>query len=94
METIFLILLGCVGLLIILLIGEIADLWPKQVAFLCWECKGNGMDRYDPEFNCEKCDGTGIIISKEDYLQSESEHLHIIWWRFLRVWKKQERIER
>ena len=31
------------------------------VRFVCYLCKGNGEAKNDPEFECEVCNGTGII---------------------------------
>lgn len=33
----------------------------QRVSFTCYSCKESGEDRYDPEFDCGRCDGTGII---------------------------------
>jgi len=34
----------------------------NQTAFLCFRCKGNGQDKYKPEFECGECAGTGLLI--------------------------------
>ena len=50
---------------VILLMAVIFDclcgvVW--KIAFSCWKCKESGIDRYEPEFDCEECNGTGLLI--------------------------------
>ena len=50
------------GLMLILILYNLlcGQVW--RVAHLCYVCNGNGIDRGDSEFDCERCKGTGLLI--------------------------------
>ncbi len=51
------------GIVCFILILFDAVIWRCfQVAFLCFRCKGNGQNEYDSLFDCEECNGSGLLI--------------------------------
>jgi len=39
-----------------------------EVAFVCPRCKGNGLSRSDPDFECKTCNGTGVVKYLENLI--------------------------
>lgn len=55
----------------------------NRTAFLCFRCKGNGQDKYEPLFDCKECKGTGLLIC-ETYSMNYPEAVWIkpLWFRW------------
>lgn len=41
----------------------------QRINKTCWHCGGSGIDPYDEDDSCHKCDGTGIYDTKIVYLE-------------------------
>lgn len=57
-------IIGSVGVFILIILDIIWSNMRKTAAIACYRCNSSGIDKYDKEFECEECNGTGLIIFK------------------------------
>ncbi len=76
MTLLFIIAYGVIVAIAVL--GLIASGFIYRKAVQCYVCKGTGQYAPDPEFECEECGGTGLLIF-ECYSNKESTCLQTEW---------------